>query len=133
MQAVSSIADACDRWCVPLIIEAMVTLRGSAGLSEDEALAVAARAAAELGADLVELRYPAKGGNLAEAIRGCPVPVLVQCEDTVDDDAVLNTVKCAVSDGAAGVALGRNAWQRDDPAPFLRRVHAALRRGEAPA
>lgn len=128
IQAVSAVADACDRWGVPLIIEAMVALRGSAGLSEEEALAVAARAAAELGADLVQLRYPAKGGNLVEAIRGCPVPVLVQCGDTMDDDAVLGVVESAVEDGAAGVALGRNAWQRDDPATFIQRVHAALGR-----
>ncbi|MBC7247632.1 MAG: hypothetical protein H5T73_07625 [Actinobacteria bacterium] len=128
IQAVSAVADACDRWGMPLLIEAMVALRGSAGLSEEEALAVAARAAAELGADLVQLRYPAKGGSLVEAIRGCPVPVLVQCGDAVDEDAVLGTVKSAVEDGAAGVALGRNAWQRDDPAPFMRRVHAALGR-----
>lgn len=129
IQAVSSVADACDNWGVPLIIEAMVALRGSAGLSEEEALAVAARAAAELGADVVQLRYPGKGGNLVEAVRGCPVPVLVQCGDTGEDGAVLGLVRRALEDGAAGVVLGRVAWQREDPARFIREVHAALGRG----
>lgn len=128
IQAVSAVADACDRWGVPLLIEAMVGLRGSSGLAEDEALAVAARSAAELGADLVKIKHPSKGGNLAEVTRGCPVPVLVLGGEKSADDEVLAMVAKAVEEGAGGVAMGRNVWQREDPADFLSRLHAALGR-----
>jgi DhnA family fructose-bisphosphate aldolase class Ia len=128
IQAASAVADACDRWGVPLLVEAMVALKGSSGLAEDEALAVAARSAAELGADLVKVKYPSKGGDLAAAIRGCPVPVLVLGGEKSADDEVLDMVGKAMADGAAGVAMGRNVWQRENPAHFLGKLHAVMGR-----
>ncbi len=130
IQALSSLADACDRWEVPLLVEAMVALRGSAGLSEEEALAVAARAAAELGADLVMLKYPAKGGTLSDAIGGCPIPVLLIAGETLRDEEVLDLVRRAQDDGAAGAVLGRNAWQRERPDEFLSAVNVSMGRGK---
>jgi DhnA family fructose-bisphosphate aldolase class Ia len=128
IQAASRVADACDRWEMPLLIEAMVTLRGSSGLAEDEALAVAARSAAELGADLVKIKYPSKDGNLAAVTEGCPVPVLVLGGEKGADDEVLGMVDKAMAEGASGVAMGRNVWQRENPAEFLARLHSALGR-----
>lgn len=129
IQAVSAVADACDRWGVPLVVEAMVALRGSAGLSEEEALAVAARAAAEMGADVVVMRYPVKGGNLVDAIRGCPVPVVVSMGDMQDEREALDKVSRAVCDGAAGVVVGEIAFRRESPADFLRAVRSSLENG----
>lgn len=129
IQAVSAVSDACDRWEVPLLIEAMVALRGSSGLAEDEALAVAARSAAELGADMVKIKYPSKGGNLVKVAGGCPVPVLVLGGEKAADDEVIEMVSRAIYDGAAGVAMGRNVWERDDPEEFMRRLGTALGRG----
>jgi DhnA family fructose-bisphosphate aldolase class Ia len=128
IKAASTVADACDRWEVPLLLEAMVALRGTSGLAEDEALAVAARSAAELGADLVKIKYPSKTGNLAEVARGCPVPVLVLGGEKAADDMVLEMVSQAMRDGASGVAMGRNVWQRDDPERFLARLQSAMGR-----
>ncbi len=128
IQAASTVADACDRREVPLLVEAMVALRGSSGLAEDEALAVAARAAAELGADMVKIKYPSKAGNLVEAAAGCPVPILVLGGEKGADDEVLDMVSRAMQDGAAGVAMGRNVWQRDDPQEFMRRLRSAMGR-----
>ena len=129
IQAASAVADACDRWEVPLLVEAMVALRGSSGLAEDEALAVAARSAAEFGADMVKIKYPSKEGDLAEAAGGCPVPVLVLGGEKADDEEVLEMVSRAMRDGAAGVAMGRNVWQRDNPQEFLASLRAAMGRG----
>jgi DhnA family fructose-bisphosphate aldolase class Ia len=128
IQAVSKVADACDRWEVPLLIEAMVALRGSSGLAEDEALAVAARSAAELGADMVKIKYPSKGGNLVEVAEGCPVPVLVLGGEKAEDEEVLDMIAKAVDDGAFGVTMGRNVWQREDPAEFMAKIHSLLGR-----
>ncbi len=128
IQAASGVADACDRWGVPLIVEARVALRGSAGHTEEEALAIAARAAAELGADLVALHYPSKGGDLAEATAGCPVPVMVLCDEKGGEKEVQEMVKRAVEDGAVGAVVGRSAWQHERPADLLERLHRALGR-----
>ncbi len=128
IQAASAVADACDRWGVPLLAEVMVTPRGSSGLAEDEALAVAARSVAELGADLVKIGYPSKGGDFTPVARGCPVPVLVLGGERVEDGETLAMVARAMEEGASGVAMGRNVWQRDDPAEFMSRLHAAMGR-----
>ncbi|MGQ9475064.1 MAG: class I fructose-bisphosphate aldolase [Actinomycetota bacterium] len=123
IQAVSALSDACDRWGVPLVMEAMVALRGSAGLSEEEALAVTARVAAELGADVVILKYPLKGGNLVEAVEGCPVPVLVSLEASAGGVNLLELAKRAKGDGASGVVLDASALDREgatEPLPSLR-------------
>lgn len=131
IQAVSRIADDCDRWEVPLLIEAMIGLRGSSGLAEDEALAVAARSAAELGADMVKIKYPAKGGNLTEVAEGCPVPILVLGGEKAGDEEILDMVRRAVDEGACGVTMGRNVWQRENPAEFMAKIHALLGRDVA--
>jgi DhnA family fructose-bisphosphate aldolase class Ia len=128
IQAVSAVADACDRWEVPLLVEAMAALRGSSGLEEEEALAVAARSAAELGADLVKVKYPSKEGDLAEVAKGCPVPILVLGGEKAADDEVLDMVSRALKEGAAGVTMGRNVWQREDAAEFVRRLRSVMGR-----
>ena len=129
IQSASRVADDCDRLGVPLLIEAMIAQRGGSGLAEDEALAVAARSAAELGADLVKIAYPSKEGNLVPVTRGCPVPVLVLGGKKAEDEEVLAIVEAAMVEGAAGVAMGRNVWQRENPAEFMGRLHAAMGRG----
>ena len=60
--------------------------------------------------------------------RGCPIPVLVLGGRKTGDEEVLTMVEAAMAEGAAGVAMGRNVWQREDPAQFLGRLHAALGR-----
>ncbi|WP_287155791.1 hypothetical protein [Candidatus Solincola tengchongensis] len=126
IQAVSALSDACDRWGVPIVLEAMVALRGSAGLSEEEALAVTARVAAELGADVVVLRYPVKGGDLTEAVRGCPVPVLVSLGETHGGADPLEVAGRALRDGAAGVLLDASSLERESGEEMLRSLRSLL-------
>ncbi|MDI6874020.1 class I fructose-bisphosphate aldolase [Candidatus Solincola sp.] len=130
IQAVSALSDACDRWGVPLLVEAMVALRGSAGLSEEEALAVTARVAAEMGADVVILKYPVKGGNLAEAVDGCPVPVLVALGESRAGEDLLGVAGRALRDGAAGVLLDASSLERESGAELLRSVRGLLSQGD---
>lgn len=128
IQAASQVADECDRRGMPLLVEALIGSRGGSGLAEDEALAVAARSAAELGADLVKISYPKKDGSLVPVTRGCPVPVVVLGGEKAEDQDVLAMVKKAVEEGAAGVAMGRNVWRREDPAGFMAVLQKALGR-----
>lgn len=126
IQAVSVLSDTCDRWGIPLVMEAMVALRGSAGLSEEEALAVTARVAAELGADAVILKYPLKGGNLVEAVEGCSVPVLVSLVASAGGENLLALAERAIGDGAAGVMLDASALDRDTAKAWLRSLRDLL-------
>lgn len=81
-------------------------------------VAHAARLGAELGADLVKAPCPPEG--LRDVVQGCPVPVLMaggprreRFEDLVAD------VRAARAAGAGGLSIGRNVFQRPDPARAL--------------
>ena len=88
-----------------------------------EAIAAAARTAAELGAHVVKTTMPSPGEAMRE-VAACGVPVILAGgEFEGDDRRLLDRVSRALEVGAAGVAHGRNVWGRDDPGAAV----AALR------
>ena len=85
-----------------------------------EAIAVAARVAAELGADWVKVPY---ADGFDRVVNTCYVPaVMLGGAKTSDDRATLATIQRAIVAGAAGVAIGRNIFQADDPAAMTAAV-----------
>ena len=95
-----------------------------------DAIAAAARAAAELGAHVVKTSMPTPPEAVALATT-CGVPVVIAGGDlTGDTDALLARVRTAIAAGAAGVAFGRNVWSSADPAGMVRRLRGAVHPGE---
>ncbi len=87
-----------------------------------EAVAGAARTAAELGASIVKTSMPTPPAAIAEAC-ACGVPVLVAGGDLRDDqESLFAATGEAIGAGAAGVAYGRNVWGSEDPAAAVRRL-----------
>ncbi|GIF47590.1 2-amino-3,7-dideoxy-D-threo-hept-6-ulosonate synthase [Asanoa ferruginea] len=118
-----AVAGECDRWNVPLL--AMVYARGPkiANGRAPELLAHAATLAADLGADVVKVDYAGTPELMADAVRGCPIPVIVAGgARAADADAVLAYVCDALRGGAAGVAMGRNVFQADQPGLMASRI-----------
>jgi fructose-bisphosphate aldolase/2-amino-3,7-dideoxy-D-threo-hept-6-ulosonate synthase len=78
---------------------------------------LAARAGAELGADIVKTSYPGDHDSFKRLVEACPAPVVIaggpRAESLRD---MLVKVEDAMDCGAAGVAWGRNVWQSADPA-----------------
>lgn len=126
----AAVAEECDRWNVPLL--AMVYARGPQ-ISDSRApqlLAHAATLAADLGADVVKIDYAGTPERMASVIGACPIPVIVAGGPrAADPETVLAYVSDALRGGAAGVAMGRNVFQADDPGwmatTVARLVHAA--------
>lgn len=113
----AAVAGDCDRWNVPLL--AMVYLRGPQirDPRAPELLAHAATLAADLGADIVKIDYAGTPERMADVVRACPIPVIVAGGPrAADTGAVLAYVSDALRGGAAGVAMGRNVFQADEPA-----------------
>jgi 2-amino-4,5-dihydroxy-6-oxo-7-(phosphonooxy)heptanoate synthase len=126
-----AVADACDRWNVPLL--AMMYVRGPRITNpRDPALiAHAVCVAAELGADLVKAPYPGSDAALADMVRGAAVPVLIAGgppRDTAGE--VLAHVRAVMRAGAGGVAMGRNIFLSPQPGAMTRKV-ADIVHGEA--
>jgi DhnA family fructose-bisphosphate aldolase class Ia len=104
-------ACACERLGLPMLIEALPKAEGLKP-NDPGALLLAARAAQELGADIVKTRYSGDGESFSRIVAGCPAPVLILGgEHQGDLGAVFREVRESIDSGGAGVAMGRNVWQ----------------------
>ena len=119
----ADVARRCFEWGMPLI--AMMYTRGPKIESEYALKYVkhAARVGAELGADVVKCNYTGSPETFAEAVEGCPVPVVIAGGEKMGTDKqILEMVDGALKAGAAGVSIGRNAFQHEDPGAIVRAI-----------
>jgi len=117
-------ADQCRQLGLPLLCMAYVK-KGNAGTADE--LRHAARAAADLGADIVKTSYPGSLEEFRKLCRTTPVPVLIGGGVRLDDEAAfLRLVEESVQAGAAGICIGRNLFQRRPVAPLARRIATLL-------
>jgi len=94
-----------------------------------ESIAIAARVAAELGADWVKIPY---ADGFDRVVETCYVPtVILGGARKGSERAMLETIRHALDAGAAGVAIGRNIFQADDPAAMTAAVAAIVHKGAA--
>ena len=108
----SLVADECERRGVPLMIEAKAVSK-NLEKTDSAAIKLAARAAAEIGADIVKTSYTGDPGSFAEVVEGCPVPVVILGGEKKEDEKTLFAhVFDAMQAGARGIAMGRNIWQQ---------------------
>jgi class I fructose-bisphosphate aldolase len=100
------------------------------GLKNDkkpDTIAYAARQALELGADIAKVKYPGSDDAMAHAVdMAGPTEVVMSGGSKTSDRDFLETVKGAVDAGAKGLAVGRNVWQRENPAAFLDGLEAVI-------
>ena len=89
-----------------------------------ESIKLSARIAAELGADWVKVPY---AKQFDQVVQTCYVPVVMLGGAKVNDQArTLKTVWEARQAGAAGIAIGRNIFQADDPASVVKALATLL-------
>ena len=81
-----------------------------------EIIAYAARVGLELGADCVKINYPGSVKALAWAIKAAGrTKVLVAGGEKLPEKEFIVQVKDIMSAGAAGLVVGRNVWQSENP------------------
>ena len=83
-------------------------------------LGLATRICAELGAQVVKTYYCAEGFDTVAA--ACPVPIVMAGGKKLPELEALTMAYNAVSQGAAGVDMGRNIFQSDAPAAMIQAV-----------
>jgi 2-amino-4,5-dihydroxy-6-oxo-7-(phosphonooxy)heptanoate synthase len=133
----AAVADACDRWNLPLL--AMVYPRGPkvAGSGDGgeigDLAAHAAMIAADLGADLVKTVFPGTAEAMSRVARACPVPVLIAGGAADGGTAeLLDRVGAAMRGGAGGAAIGRHIFQAADAGAVTRKVADMIHNGYEP-
>lgn len=121
LQEAGSISRDCRRWGMPLLI--MIYPRGPGiNPSDPGAIGHCVRVAEELGADLIKTSYTGDPVSFGSIVKACSVPVLIAGGEKTGDLETLSAIRDAIGVGAAGVCLGRNAFQRDNPTEFVRAV-----------
>ncbi len=121
LQEMGQIASECRYWGMPLL--AMMYPRGPKITSEHEleVVNIAARVGAELGADIVKTNYTGNVNTFKEIVDGTPAPVIIAGGPKMDTTKDLLTMvyEAVIIAGAAGVAMGRNVWQNENPTSMV--------------
>lgn len=114
------VSETCVEWGMPLL--AMVYPRGPKVPSETDPGAVkhAARLAAELGADIVKVPYTGRMETFREVVEGAPIPVVIAGGSKAGEEDTLRMVEEVIQAGGAGLSMGRNAFQHENPSRFVR-------------
>jgi len=97
-----------------------VTAVGKAMVRDAKYFRLACRISAELGAQVVKTYYVPEGFETITA--SCPVPVVMAGGKKLPELEALTMAYRAVSEGAAGVDMGRNIFQADAPVAMIKAV-----------
>jgi class I fructose-bisphosphate aldolase len=114
-------------WGMPLL--AMIYPRGEKIKNEFDVNAVkhAARVGNEMGADIVKVSYTGSVETFKEVVDGCSVPVVIAGGPKMDSDReILEMVKGSIEAGGAGVSIGRNVFQHQDPTRMIKAISAIV-------
>jgi len=114
------VAVECSYWGMPLL--AMMYPRGQKIKDEKdvEAVKLAARVGAELGADFVKTNYTGDPDSFAKVVEGCPAPILIAGGSKLSEEEMFRTIEGAMQAGAQGLSIGRNVFQHKNPTLFVK-------------
>jgi predicted phospho-2-dehydro-3-deoxyheptonate aldolase len=121
------VSEECDFYGIPLL--AMMYPRGPKIQNEHapDVIAHAARIGAELGADIIKTNYTGNIETFKEVVESCPIPVVIaggpKCKS---NDEVLQTTFDAMKAGAAGLSIGRNVFQCENPTQIVKALSAIV-------
>ncbi|MBS3815778.1 MAG: 2-amino-3,7-dideoxy-D-threo-hept-6-ulosonate synthase [Hadesarchaea archaeon] len=130
LQSIGTVAETAAAWGIPLV--AMMYPRGKKIDDENdpEVVAHAARVGAELGADIIKTVYTGSPKTFRKVIEGCPVPVVIAGGPKAETDLeVLEMVEKSIRAGSAGVSIGRNVFQHNNPVGMVRALARVVHEG----
>jgi putative autoinducer-2 (AI-2) aldolase len=107
-----------------------VTAVGKELTRDAKYLRLACRIIAELGAQFVKTYYCAEDFDTVTA--SCPVPIVMAGGKKLPELDALTMAHNAVGEGAAGVDMGRNIFQSDNPEGMMRAVSAVVHEKRSP-
>jgi putative autoinducer-2 (AI-2) aldolase len=113
--------DMANRYGIPTL---GVTAVGKDMVRDAQYFRLATRICAELGAQFVKTYYVAEGFETVTA--SCPVPVVMAGGKKLPELEALTMAYRAVTEGAAGVDMGRNIFQSDAPEAMIQAVQKVV-------
>jgi DhnA family fructose-bisphosphate aldolase class Ia len=110
----------CNKWGIPLTAEMLPRgFEGGEDSRTPENITFVCRMGAEMGADIIKTEYTGDMESFKELCESVYVPVVILGgSKKVSEEKLLTDIKDAISVGGAGVAMGRNIWNHENPARF---------------
>jgi putative autoinducer-2 (AI-2) aldolase len=90
---------------------------------------LASRICAENGANIVKTYYC---DGFSKVTACCPVPIVIAGGKKLPEKDALELAYKAINEGAAGVDMGRNVFQSDDPVAMIQAVSGVVHDGLSP-
>jgi putative autoinducer-2 (AI-2) aldolase len=128
IQNLTRLVDAGNRYGMPIL---GVTAVGKAMTRDARYFRLACRIAAELGAHFMKTYYIEEDFETVTA--SCPVPVVMAGGKKLPELDALTMAYKAISEGAAGVDMGRNIFQSDAPEAMIQAVGKVVHENMKPA
>lgn len=102
-----------------------VTAVGKEMVRDAKYLSLASRICVEIGAHIVKTYYC--GPDFNKVVESCgSVPVVIAGGKKIEEKAALEMAKNAIEAGAAGVDMGRNVFQSDNPVGMIKAVRGIV-------
>ena len=126
LEILGSVSRECREFGMPLI--AMMYPRGENIENEHDAqvVKIAARVAAELGADIVKTNWTGDPDSFKDVVTGCMAPVIIAGGVKASVRELLEVTKQSIEVGGAGVAYGRNVFQAEDPTKVVKALYLII-------
>jgi len=123
LETLGRVSRECREFGMPLL--AMMYPRGE-NIEDEydvEVVKIAARVAAELGADIVKTNWTGDPDSFKEVVNGCMAPVIIAGGEKSGIQGILEITKQSIEVGGSGVAYGRNVFQAEDPTKVIRALY----------
>lgn len=86
----------------------------------------ATRLVAEMGAHIIKTYYC---DEFEKIVAACPVPIVIAGGKKIPEKDALTLAHNAIQKGAAGVDMGRNVFQAENPEAMIKAIHAIVHLG----
>ena len=127
LRDMGQVASKCSEWGMPLL--AMVYARGPKVKSEWDPATVAhcARLAEELGADVIKVVYTGDPESFSRVTEGCCIPIVIAGGPRMESPRdIIQMAHDSIAAGGAGLSMGRNIFQAEDPTRLVQAQHAVV-------
>lgn len=112
---------------LPVVMWSYPRGQGVKNDTDDGVIAYASRLALELGADVAKIKHPGNRDAMEWAVDSAgPVKVIMSGGSKTDDRSFLESVRETMDAGGAGLAVGRNVWQRENASAMLDALEAVI-------
>ena len=127
LESIGDISRKCSEWGMPLLVMAYPRGPQIKNQYDPDAIAHCARAATELGADLVKVSYTGDIDSFREVCRGALAPIVIPGGPKMDSDMdILNMVHDSMEAGGHGVSIGRNVFQNNNVQGIMKAISSIV-------